>query len=251
LPDRVRRGQARPGNSRDRFWRNVLTESIDATRTMVLHSARQDGLRVLMVTSATVGEGKTMLASHLAVSLARTGLRTLLIDSDLRRPSVHRIFNMPLGPGLAELLRGELAPAAAVQTGPVPGLWALAAGRPDAQALLALARGALVPTLQQLRAQFDFIVMDSAPVLPVNDSQMIGQCADSVVLAVREEVSRVSAVRAACERLTHLHIPILGAVVNGARMPAYYTASYYTEEPMGKPAAPAQPAAPAVSENRS
>jgi Mrp family chromosome partitioning ATPase len=133
-----------------------------------------------------------------------------------------------------------MAPAQALRPGPIPGLSILTAGSPDGPALLALARGTLHPTLQQLRGLFDFIIMDSAPVLPVNDSQIIGQCADSVVMAVRQEVTRVSAIAAACERLGHLNIRILGAVVNGARMPAYYTASTYAAGAKG--AAPAPPA---------
>jgi len=72
---------------------------VDATRTMLVHAAKQQGLRVIMVTSALKGEGKTMLASHLAVSLARGGFRTLLIDADLRYPAVHRQFNLPSLPG--------------------------------------------------------------------------------------------------------------------------------------------------------
>jgi capsular exopolysaccharide synthesis family protein len=199
-----------------------------------------------MVTSALGGEGKTLLSCHLAVSLARAGLRTLLLDCDLRRPSVHRIFNLPLGPGLAELLRAEMAPGAVGQPGPVPGLTILSAGYPDGQALQALGQGALQAVLRTLRDQFDFILMDSAPVLPVNDSQIVGQYADGVVLAVRQEVTRLTALVAAYERLTHLNIHILGAVANGVRSSASYVSSYYTAEPVKRPALAGPSAAPAA-----
>ncbi len=76
-----------------------MLESIDATRTMLVHAARTGSHRVVMITSAVGGEGKTSLASHLATSLARSGLRTLLIDADLRSPSIHRLFDLPAGRG--------------------------------------------------------------------------------------------------------------------------------------------------------
>jgi capsular exopolysaccharide synthesis family protein len=234
MPAHVQRGRVRPNNARDQFWRHLLTESIDATRTMLVHTARQDSLRVIMVTSALGGEGKTMVSSHLAVSLARAGLRTLLLDSDLRRPAIHRIFNLPVGPGLAELLRGEADLAAAVKPGPLPGLSILPAGQPNGQALQALTQGILSASLQHLREQFDFIIIDSAPVLPVPDSQLIGQCADGVVLAIRHEVSRLAAVTAAAERLTSLDIRLLGAVVNGEKPLGYDSAYYHTNLSEGK-----------------
>ena len=99
---------------KDRYWQNLMLESIDATRTMLIHAARTGSHRVVMITSAVGGEGKTSLASHLATSLARSGLRTLLIDADLRSPSIHRLFDLPLGPGLSEVLRGEVDLADAI-----------------------------------------------------------------------------------------------------------------------------------------
>ena len=86
-------------NESDRYWQNLLLESIDATRTMLVHAARTGSHRVVMITSAVGGEGKTSLASHLATSLARSGLRTLLVDADLRSPSIHRLFDLPVGGG--------------------------------------------------------------------------------------------------------------------------------------------------------
>ena len=73
------------------------------------------GMRVVMVTSATSGEGKTSLAAHLAASLARAGHKTLLLDGDLRKPTTHLIFDLPIGPGFSEALRGEVDVAAAVR----------------------------------------------------------------------------------------------------------------------------------------
>ena len=101
LPSRASRGGtiARRETEKDRYWQNLMLESVDATRTMLVHAARTGSHRVVMITSAVGGEGKTSLASYLATSLARSGLRTLLIDADLRSPSIHRLFDLPLARG--------------------------------------------------------------------------------------------------------------------------------------------------------
>src|SRR5262249_46450714 len=84
LPERARRGLLSPGQPRDRDWQARLTECVDSTRLALVHTARAESLRVIMVTSAFGGEGKTMLSSHVAISMARSGYRTLLVDCDLR-----------------------------------------------------------------------------------------------------------------------------------------------------------------------
>ena len=85
----------------DANWRFVLNESINSTRTMLLHTARTQSMQVVMVTSATQGEGKTSLASQLATSMATAGMRTLIVDCDLRNPSIHKLFDLPLTPGVS------------------------------------------------------------------------------------------------------------------------------------------------------
>jgi capsular exopolysaccharide synthesis family protein len=233
-------------------WQSRLTESVDAIRTTLLSAARFEGLRRVMVTSAIGGEGKTLLACHLAVSLARAGCKTLLIDGDLRRPSVHRLFDMPLGHGLSELLRRELQPADVTHPGPILNLSVITAGRSDSQAIQGLARQRIAEILEQVSANYEFIVVDSAPVLPVADSQLIGQHVDGVVFSVMRDVSRLPAVYAACERLSLLRIRVLGAVVNGMEGNAYRTAYYYSSRESAETAVPTEasssPEAPAPAE---
>src|SRR5262249_19684136 len=143
LPDRVRSRVVGRLPARDGRWHSLLTESVNATRTMLLHSARAEGLRVVMVTSAVEGEGKTSLACQLAASLARAKRRTLLIDGDLRNPAAHRLIGLPLEPGLSEVLRGEALPADVIRRTKARGLSLLSGGRCDAEALQALAQDAL------------------------------------------------------------------------------------------------------------
>src|SRR5271157_737254 len=124
----VRRGLVARRQTDDRYWHNVLLESIDTTVTMLRHAARSESHRVVMITSAVGCEGKTSLSSHLATSLARSGLRTLLIDADFRSPSINRLFDLPVAPGLSELLRGEADLPRAIAATEVAELKVLAAG---------------------------------------------------------------------------------------------------------------------------
>jgi capsular exopolysaccharide synthesis family protein len=239
LPNVPKRALAGSTAAKDVYWQNRLTESVDAIRTTLMNAARFEGLRVVMVTSAVGGEGKTLLACHLAASLARAGLKTLLIDGDLRRPAVHRLFGLPLPRGLSELLQGEIEPADATHTGLMDGLAVISAGQRDSRASQALAGQRIREVLDQLRGSYDFIVIDSAPVLPVADSQLIGQHSDGVVFSIMRDVSRLPQVYAAYERLAVLRIRTLGAVVNGIGGGTYGAGDYYYISSQPPEAAPA------------
>jgi capsular exopolysaccharide synthesis family protein len=193
-----------------------VLESIDAIRTLVLHQSQAAATRVVMVTSAAEGEGKTTLASHLAGSLARAGRKTLLVDADLRQPAVHQLFEAPLQPGFSEVLLGEVEVADAIQSTTIDGLSIVAAGQWDREVIQALARGGLEGVFEKLREEFDFIIVDSHPVLAAADALLIGQHADAVLMSVLKQVSQMPRVYTASQRLSSLDIRVLGAVVSGA-----------------------------------
>jgi succinoglycan biosynthesis transport protein ExoP len=222
------RGAAASGDGQ---LRGRLLASIDATRAMILHASALDGTRTVMITSAMKGEGKTSLASHLAASLARSGRNTLLVDCDLRSPSLHRIFDLPGGPGLSEVLRGEADAADLVRPTRTSGLCLLAAGRGDDAAIDALAQDRARAIFDGLKARYDFVVVDSAPVLPVADSLLVCRLVDAVIFAILRDVSRVPLVYAAHERLKAVGARTLGAVVNGA--PSANGPEYHYPAPAG------------------
>ncbi len=199
-------------------WRFVLNESVNSARTMLLHTAKTQSMQVIMVSSATQGEGKTSLASQLATSMAAAGLRTLILDCDLRNPSMHKLFDSPLNPGCAEVLLQEVDVSDAVQPTTVPNLWLIPAGQCSNRVISALAQGHPLETLfNRLRGQFDFIVVDTCPILPVADALLVGQHVDGVVISVLQDISQLPKVLTASEKLTQLNIPLLGAVVNGIK----------------------------------
>ena len=216
-----------PGFS-GRLWRKVrgsqdphamlqalLAESIDGIRTSLIHNASGLAPKVVMVTSADAGEGKTTVATQLAGSLARSGRRTLLIDGDLRNPAIHRAFEMSQDPGLCDLLRGQAERQALVQPTPSPNLWLMPAGQCDLHSIQALASNTLSNLINALKPEFDFIIIDSGPVLSVADPLLIGQHIDVAIISVLRDVSKMGKVYEAVERLRSVGVTIFGTVVNG------------------------------------
>jgi capsular exopolysaccharide synthesis family protein len=208
----------------------ALVEAVDGVRTRVLHAARSRSLKVIMVASAGQGEGKTSLSAHLAASLARGRRRTLLIDADLRHPAAHLQFNLARGPGFAEGLRGEADWDELPQPTGVAGLSLLSAGSADRRAIDALSEEGLKGVMAHFRQKFDFVVIDSCPVLPVADSLLVGQHVDAVIFSVLRNVSRTPAVFAAQQRLAALDIPTLGVVVVGEPAETYGVTRYLEQE---------------------
>jgi succinoglycan biosynthesis transport protein ExoP len=207
--------------------RDRLVQSIDAVRTMLLSVKRDQSFQVVMVTSALKGEGKTSLSCHLATSLARAGRETLLIDCDLRKPSLHEVFEIPSEPGVCDVLRGEVGWKDVVRQAPVHDLSLIPAGRCDSAAIEMLPRESLRELLLALRDRYEFIVVDSAPVLQVTDTLIVSQHVDAVLFSVLREVSQLPQVRIAFDRLSAMKVRILGAVVSGVPdKPNYYYGSY-------------------------
>jgi capsular exopolysaccharide synthesis family protein len=199
----------------------MLSEGIDGVRTRLIYMNSSQDTRVVLVTSAAGGEGRTTVASQLAASLARAGRKTLLVDADLRRPSLHHLFELPLSDGLSEVLRSEAALESVVRKTHAEDLWLLTAGQCNAKTIQALAQDRIHGVLGELREQFEFIILDSAPALDLADSLIMGRHTDGAILAVRRDVSRVPQIHETRERLKNVGIRILGSVVNGVRRPMH------------------------------
>lgn len=197
-----------------------LTESIDGVRTILMHDSSAKRRQVVLVTSAATAEGRTTVASQLAASLARAGRRTLLIDGDLRRPTLHALFDLPLEDGLCEVLRAEVDAADVIRPTHAESLWLLTAGYCDIDAIHALATEQMQPVFDKLRAEYDFIIIDGAPVLGMSDALIFGQYSDGAVLSVRRDQSQMPKIHQAAELLRGVGIRIIGAVVNGVQAKA-------------------------------
>ena len=192
-----------------------LTESIDGVRTILMHDSTSKRRQVVLVTSAATMEGRTTVASQLAASLARAGRRTLLVDGDLRRAALHALFDVPLEDGLCEVLRAEVDVADVIRPTHAEGLWLLTAGYCDIDAIHALATEQMQPVFDKLRGEYDFVIIDGAPVLGMSDALIFGQYSDGAILSVRRDHSQMPKINQAAELLRGVGIRIIGAVVNG------------------------------------
>jgi polysaccharide biosynthesis transport protein len=192
-----------------------LTESIDSVRTLLMHDSSSKRRQVVLVTSASTQEGRTTVASQLAASLARAGRRTLLVDGDLRRPALHALFDVPLEDGLCEVLRAEVDVDDVIRPTHAEGLWLLTAGYCDIDAIHALATEQMQPVFDKLRTEYDFVIIDGAPVVGMSDALIFGQYSDGAILSVRRDHSQMPKINQAAELLRDVGIRIIGAVVNG------------------------------------
>ncbi len=208
-------------------WHAMLTESVDGIAARLLRQAESDPIRVIMVSSAVGGEGKTTVATQLALSLARTGRRTVLVDFDLRQPSLDGVFGIPVQPGVGELLKHETELPDAVHGGQSGALSVITAGVWKSGSVEVLANGSTSALFEKLRSEYDFVIVDGSPILPVVDTRFISQHVDGVVLSVLRDVSRVPKVAAACGILEAFSVRILGAVVTGGSQEIYYRDSRY------------------------
>lgn len=212
-----------------------FAEAIRLVRTNLLFSRSTPGPRSVLITSTQPAEGKTMIASHLATALAQVGQRVLLVDADMRRPCLHRRFDVPAEPGLSNLIVGNAAEADVLRPTTLPNLWLVTAGRvpPDPAELLGSDR--FTELLRRLEARFDWVLIDSPPVMAVADPSIVGHATAGVMFVVGAEMVARPAARAAIDQLESAQVKVLGAVLNRVDLArnAYYYSRYYRKEHAG------------------
>ncbi|MEZ6035388.1 MAG: AAA family ATPase [Planctomycetaceae bacterium] len=197
-------------------WNRAVTESMDVVRTFLMRHIDPARPASILIAGASANEGKTTVSCQLAASLARTGKRVALVDCDLRRPSAHLMVGGQQGPGISELIRGEATIDGIRQQTEAPGLTFIGAGNVDQRVLQLLSIDGGRSLIQQLKSRFDFVVIDTSPLLFVAEPSMLAQNADIVLLATRKDYSRVRYVAQARDSLRSLQIPLLGAIMVGA-----------------------------------
>ena len=173
--------------------------------------------RCLVVTSAVGGEGKTTLAAHLAVCCAKAGISTLVIDADLRRASLSRMFEEEQTAGLSDVLKGDLSPEEAVVALRDGGFHLLPAGSPGQHPGWLFREQRIGQVLGRYRQMFDLVILDTPPVLPVADALSLGRWVDGAIMVIRYDMSRFPLVERARRRLISAGIPILKTVVNAVK----------------------------------
>ncbi len=196
---------------------------MNALRTSLALDERLKDAQVFVVASAVSGEGKTNLSAQLAMSWSHAIQgKVLIIDADLRAPNLHELFEVQSGPGLAEVLRGEVNVEEALVMDWGDRLFVLPAGDAGTSSPSHLFSGARFRSLlTQLRSQFDKIVIDVPPILCASETLLIGRESDGVLMCARHDYSRSGQVKQAYDRLQASGARIAGAVLNGAPVRKY------------------------------
>jgi len=182
-----------------------------------------------MITSALPQEGKTTTSINTAVVLAQKGVRVLLIDADLRRPSIHKTLGMGPHSGLSNVLTGSTTLEQAVAPSAVlPNLFVLPSGTPPPNPAELLASANMRDLLDQLREQYDHVVIDTPPSLSVTDAVVLSPRADAVVLVIRSAQTTKQALRRSRDVLMQVNAKVVGVLLNAVDLssPDYY---YYYE----------------------
>jgi succinoglycan biosynthesis transport protein ExoP len=214
--------------------RSPIAEAYRVLRTNLRFSGIENPSGALLVTSAGPAEGKTTTASNLAVTLAQGGRRVILVDADLRRPSIHKVFGLPNEIGLSNLFLGD-APTldSVLQPTTIEGLKVVTSGPLPPNPAEILDSMQMNEMMATLRSQTDMLILDSPPVLAVADASILGSRCSGAVLVIDSGHTRSDACRRAAETLGKTKVKILGAVLNKLtqrRAAGSYSYYYYSSQ---------------------
>ncbi len=195
--------------------KSLEAEAFRGVRTTLYFSGQHEGTKIIQVTSPNMGDGKTTLATNLAVSIAQSGKKILLIDADFRRPKLHRMFGVRAPVGLATVIQHDTELSDAIQKTPVPNLSILPCGpRPSNPAEL-LTSPRFKEVLEALRDKYDLILVDTPPLLAVSDPSVVASQVDGVLLTIRVSKNGRPSAERARDILATIEANVLGVIVNG------------------------------------
>lgn len=231
--------------------RTGFSDGLRVVRTNLMYGAPQLRARVLVFTSASPGDGKSTVAMGVTLLLHETQARVLLIDGDLRRPSVHTLLGLPASDGLSTLLAMPAPVQLSVVPGPLPGIDVVTAGPPLTISAARLGSENMKSLIAQAKERYDWIVIDSPPSLGLPDASVLATLADGVVIVCSGDKTPRQALGAVTQQLRSVGASILGVVLNRVNMErhSYYYGRYYStyygtdekEAPPGEPPASSAP----------
>ncbi|AJY75707.1 CpsD/CapB family tyrosine-protein kinase [Paenibacillus beijingensis] len=209
--------------------KSPISEAYRTLRTNIQFSSIDNKINVLMVASAQSGEGKSTTVSNLAVTYAQEGKKVLLIDADLRKPTMHRIFGLSNRVGLTSVITGQIRPSDAIQSTEVINLSLLPSGTIPPNPAELLASQKMKAFVNEMKGAYDMVIFDTPPVLAVADSLIVSSVCDGVVIVVQEGRVKRELVRKAKESLERVNAKLIGVVLNNVKKSkdGYY---YYYRE---------------------
>jgi len=194
--------------------KSIVAEAYRTVRTAVFFGVPKGGAKTILATSPAPGDGKTTLVSNLAITMAQAGQKTIIVDCDFRKPMQHNIFEIGREKGLSSVLTGATTIEEAIQRGPVDGLDILTCGPEVPNPSEMLNSDAFIETLESLSGRYDRVLIDSPPVAPLADSQILSAVCDVTLLVLRSEKSTRKLSLHARDSLLSVGGHLLGAIVN-------------------------------------
>ena len=208
----------------DKLPKSITAESYRSLRTNIQYSSIDKQVKTLVVTSSNAGEGKSTVAGNLAYTFFQNGKRVLIIDCDLRKPSLHRKFNVSNEEGLTDVLVGT-SKLNNVMKKIDDNLYLLTTGTLPPNPAEIIGSNTMENFLEQCKINFDYIILDTPPILPVTDSKLLAIKADATVVVVRSEISKSKHVSQAFKELEKVNANIIGTILNDVEM--YSEKLYY------------------------
>ena len=193
--------------------KSLSAEAYRSLRTSIKFSSVDRPIKTLVVTSSIMGEGKSTVAGNIANILSQDGARVLIIDCDLRKPSVHYNFFVTNGEGLTDLLVGN-SDLKSVMKKVDDSLFLITAGTVPPNPSEILGSHGMEKLLEELSVNFDYIVLDTPPVLPVTDALLLSAKADGTIIVVRARKSKSKVVKQCYEQLMEVKANVIGTILN-------------------------------------
>jgi len=194
--------------------KSIVAEAYRTIRTAVFFGVPKGKAKTIIVTSPAPGDGKSTLVSNLAITMAQAGQKTLVLDCDFRKPMQHNIFEIDCEKGLSSVLAGTITLAEAIQPGQADGLEVLPCGPEVPNPSEILNSEAFIEILKDLSERYDRVIIDSPPVTPLADGQILGAICDITLLVLRAEKSTRNISQQARDSLLSVGAHLLGAIVN-------------------------------------
>lgn len=216
--------------------KSPISEAYRSLRTTIMMKLEQEGRMpdpksgrapTIIITSSTTQEGKSLTSANVAVTIAQTGRRTLVIDADMRRPTAHKNFDLERTVGLSGVLAGTSNVETAISETDIENLFVLSSGPIPPNPAELLASRAMVDLLEWARTSFEFVIVDSPPIVPVTDPTVLSRLVDAVILVIRSNSSHRREVQEALGKLDHSDCWLMGAILNDYDLKRVYGSYYY------------------------
>ncbi|MEK4486908.1 CpsD/CapB family tyrosine-protein kinase [Psychrobacillus sp. FSL H8-0484] len=210
--------------------KSIVSEQFRTIRTNINFSMQDRGLKTLLFTSSSIGEGKSTTAANVAIVFAKEGKRVLLIDSDLRKPTMHYTFHKSISPGLTNLLSGHVILEQIVKRTGVSGLYLITCGPIPSNPAELLGSSSMDTFIKEAKENYDMIIFDAPPALSVSDAQILSNKCDGTILVISSGATDKGNVVKAKEVLQASNANIIGTILNNFKLEKdHYYYQYYGE----------------------